>query len=98
EAAMKSTTVLMLAAALLPAGLGAQTFKPSTNPVTDAMRERAARDGQNLPAAAASMPADKYSYRPTPAQMTFRELIAHVALTNVALCSGLTAAPPPMAP
>jgi len=95
---MKSATVLLLTSALLPAALGAQTFKPSTNPVTDAMRERAARDGQNLPAAAALMPADKYGYQPTPAQMTFRELIAHIALTNVALCSGLTATPPPMAP
>jgi hypothetical protein len=90
--------VFLLAAVIVSAAPGAQTFKPSINPVTDAMRERVGREAKNLVAAAESMPADKYGYRPTPEQMTFSALIAHVALTNVALCSALTTAPPPMAP
>ena len=44
------------------------------------------------------LPADKYTYRPTPAQMTFGELIAHIVQTNVVLCSGISATAPAIAP
>jgi len=96
---MKSLSAcLLLAGALLPGAAAAQTFKPSTNPTTDAMRDLVARHGKHMVAAAELLPADKYGYQPTPAQMTFRQLIAHIVLTNGALCSGLTAAAPPMGP
>jgi hypothetical protein len=95
---MPSITALLLAGALIPAGVAAQTFKPSTNPVADAMRELIARHSKHLIASAELMPADKYGYQPTPAQMTFRQLIAHIALTNVALCSGISGAPTPKGP
>lgn len=44
------------------------------------------------------MPADKYAYQPTPGQVTFGQLIAHVVQTNVALCSAIGATPAPMTP
>jgi hypothetical protein len=44
------------------------------------------------------MPADKYSFKPTDAQMTFGELMAHVAQTNIALCSAVSTKPAPMLP
>lgn len=91
--------VLPLAAALLlPAAAGAQTFTPSTNPVTDAARAQLGRHAKNLIGAAELVPADKYGYQPTPAQMTFGQLIAHVVQTNLALCHGASGAPAPMAP
>jgi DinB superfamily len=89
--------VLMLAAAAAPRQQQ-QPFTPSANPVTDAARARLARESRNLIAAAELLPADKYTYQPTPAQMTFGDLIAHIVQTNVALCSAASGAPAPMSP
>jgi hypothetical protein len=75
-----------------------QEFKPSPNPVSDAVRDRLARDSKSLVAAAELMPAEKYSYRPTPAQMTFGQLVVHVVQTNFVLCSAVSGAEPPMPP
>jgi hypothetical protein len=72
------------------------TFTPTANPVSDAARTRHARDAKNLIAAAELLPADKYTYRPTPRQMTFGDLIAHIVQTNVALCSAISGTAPPM--
>ena len=49
---------------------------------------------------AAEMPADKYSYKPTPAQQTFGERTVHVATTNVYFLSllGGTATKPTIDP
>ena len=62
----------------------AQTAK---NPVTDVVREILPRQEKNLVAAAEEMPADKFSYKPTPAQMTFAHLVMHIAESNNALCA-----------
>ena len=62
--------------------------------MSDALRQVVARESKNLVSAADELPADKYSYRPTPAQMTFGQLIAHVAQTNAALCSGIAGSTP----
>jgi hypothetical protein len=75
-----------------------QEFKPSPNPVSDAVRENLARSSKNLVAAAELMPPEKYGYQPTPAQMTFGQLVAHIVQTNVALCSGISATTAPMTP
>jgi hypothetical protein len=92
---MRITAVFLLAGALSPIALAAQTFKPSASPMSDSVRQLLARDSKNLIAAAELLPPDKYGYHPTDAQMTFGQLIAHIVLTNVALCSGIsgTAAP-----
>ena len=71
-------------------------FTSSASPVTDTMREFVARHGKNLIAAAELLPAEKYAYHPTDAQMSFQQLIAHIVQTNFALCSALSSAPPPM--
>jgi len=76
----------------------AQTFTASSSPVSDTLREYAARHGKNLVASAELLPAEKYSYHPTPAQMTFGQLVAHIVQTNVALCSTISDAAPPMTP
>ena len=41
-------------------------------------------------AAADEMPADKYSFSPTPQQMTFAHLIVHAARLNYGACSGIS--------
>ncbi len=35
------------------------------------------------------MPPDKYGYKPTPAQMSFGDVIGHMSAGNDALCSGI---------
>jgi hypothetical protein len=68
---------------------------PSKNPVTDAVREIFARQQKNLNAAVDEMPADKFGYSPTPAQMPFGHLVVHVAMSNIELCSKAGSMPPP---
>lgn len=59
------------------------------NPVSGSVRNIMQRQSRNLVAAAEKMPADKYSFRPTPEQMTFATLIAHTAESNDALCAAI---------
>jgi hypothetical protein len=96
--AMKFITIFILAVALWPIALASQTFKRSANPVSDAVRELLVRDSKNLVASAELLPGEKYGYRPTPAQMTFGELIVHIVQTNLALCSGISGIPAPLTP
>jgi hypothetical protein len=72
-------------AAFSPALVAAQG-----NPLATAFRSNAATMGKNLVAAAEVMPADKYSYKPTPAQMSFGDIVNHLSGGNDFLCSVLT--------
>jgi hypothetical protein len=64
-------------------------------PVSQAFRDEAAAASKNLIAAATEMPAEKYSFKPTPAQMSFGEIVAHLVEGNDYLCGeiGGTKAP-----
>jgi uncharacterized damage-inducible protein DinB len=64
------------------------------DPVASAVREVASEAGTHLLAAAQAMPADKYGFRPTPAQMTFGELIAHIQGDNRITCAAIGSAEP----
>jgi len=41
------------------------------------------------------MPADKFSYKPTPEQMTFAHLVVHIIESNNLLCSKVADVPAP---
>ena len=100
-------SLLLIACAALPTALAAQTASTSSsssasaaatssNPVSDALRQMEQRFARILIAAAEAMPADKYNYRPTPAQMSFAEIQVHLANEgNDLLCGKVagTAAP-----
>ncbi len=73
------------------AGAGAQ----SSNPVTDALRAAVPGAARNFVGAAEEMPADKYSYHPTEPQMSFGQLVLHVATSNEFLCSRISGQPAP---
>lgn len=94
---MKS--IMLVVAALLVTPLAAQApaarSAPETNPVANAMRSILARESKIMVAAAEAMPPDKYDYHPTPAQMTFAHLIAHVSQSNNLLCSKISGEAPP---
>jgi uncharacterized damage-inducible protein DinB len=55
-------------------------------PVASAFRDFEASEAKNLIAAAETVPADKYSYKPTPAQMSFGEIVVHLAQGNDYFC------------
>jgi DinB family protein len=76
----------------------APVFTPSANPVSDAVRALRTREAKNLVLSAELMPAEKYAFKPTPAQMSFGDLVAHVVQTNVFICSGIGSTPSPMTP
>jgi uncharacterized damage-inducible protein DinB len=58
-------------------------------PVADAFRDMAAQQAKNLVAAAEEMPEGKYGYKPTPAQMSFGDVINHLAEGNDYFCSNI---------
>ena len=65
------------------------------NPVSTVVKDMLAREQKNLVAAAEEMPADKYDFKPTPAQETFAHLILHSTQANYFFCAkaGDVAAP-----
>jgi hypothetical protein len=94
---MKPILLATLTLALAPVAAHAQdqaAKPPEVNPVSNAMRSMLARESKLIVAAADEMPADKYDYHPTPAQMTFAHLIAHLAQSNNFLCSKISGAAP----
>jgi acetyl esterase/lipase len=86
-----SSSVVVLALAAVPAVGTAQ----SSAPAADAFRHNAARAEKNLVAAADEMPADKYGYKPTAAQMSFAEIVLHVAQDNDEACPPIGGAKAP---
>jgi hypothetical protein len=61
------------------------------NPVSDGIRFVHQRQSKNIIAAAEEMPAEKYGYKPTPAQMSFGDVVAHlIGDGNDYLCSAAT--------
>ena len=70
---------------------------PAT-PVSDALRSIEQRQGRNLIAAAEAMPAEKYGFKPTPAQMSVGDIVGHLAGGNDFLCSLISGTPAPKRP
>jgi len=71
-------------------GAQAAPAAPVANPVSTQVRQILERESKLITAAVDEMPADKYSYKPTPEQMTFAHLVVHMANTNNFLCSKIS--------
>ncbi len=69
--------------------------KIEPNPISNHLRSDLAESAKNMVAAAEEMPADKYSFRPTPQQMAFAHLIVHATMGNYFFCSKLSGAARP---
>jgi len=80
----------VLALAVIPALARAQSA-----PVAAAFKANATDVGKNLMAAAELMPADKYTFKPTPAQMSFADIMVHLARGNDYLCGAIGGAKAP---
>jgi len=88
---MKRTLLAILALALTSHAAGAQqTAQAETNPVSSTVRSLLDKASKNMVAAADEMPADKYSFHPTPAQMSFGKLVTHMIGSNYFLCSKIS--------
>ena len=82
----------------LPAGLAAQqppaAAGPPANPVTTVFRNRTMGLQRNLAQAFDSIPASKFNYKPTPAQLTIGYIAQHLASDNYFFCSSFGAMKP----
>jgi uncharacterized damage-inducible protein DinB len=88
----RSLAVAVVCAAVLPA------FAQEKNPVTSVVREILPRQQKNIVAAVEEMPADKFSYKPTPGQMSFGKLVLHITEANNFLCGKIGGSAPPKSP
>jgi len=60
---------------------------PTKDPVASSLRMLLQRSQNNTVGAMEAMPADKFSYKPTPDQMPFAHLAVHVVEFNNSFCS-----------
>jgi hypothetical protein len=81
--------------AILIFALACSAAAQTKSPVSDALRQMLDGRERNTVAAFEEMPADKYDYKPTPEQMTFRHLAAHIADGNNYFCANVGDVPQP---
>jgi DinB family protein len=99
---MKTLNLLSLSLCCLTASAAAQSSHGDSPgavrgdpPVSDALRTVAQRASRNLVEAAEEMPSGKYGFKPTPAQMSFGDVVAHLSEGNDYLCSTVAGVPAP---
>ncbi len=68
---------------------GTSALPDPASPLAEAVRSSANRAATNFITAAEDMPATKYGFKPGPAQMSFGDVIAHMAAGNDAICSSI---------
>ncbi len=68
---------------------------PAKDPVATSLRSLLQRSQNNTIGAVEAMPADKFSYKPTPEQMTFAHLVTHIIEFNNSICAKAADVPAP---
>jgi hypothetical protein len=81
-----STTILALTLA------GALHAQPA-NPLTTELKTAYTRVKTNFIKAAEKMPEDHYDFKPMPEMQSFKERVAHIAVSNMGPCSALKGEP-----
>lgn len=95
---MKRPVMILVPLLLSMSGLAPSTFaQTNNNPVSSALRDILPGRAKNMIAAVEAMPADKFNYKPTPDQMTFGQLVAHMVESNYMFCSKTTGVSAPKA-
>src|SRR5271167_3081361 len=87
--------IVWMAVFCLVAPVVARAQSPAADPVSNTLRQVLERFANNLVATAEQVPVEKYTYHPTPAQMTIGQTMAHVADVNNRACSIVTGAAAP---
>jgi DinB superfamily len=75
--------------------LFSQTTPQTKDPISSVLREMLPGRQKNTVAAFEAMPADKFDYKPTPDQMTFGHLAAHIVEANNYFCANVGDVPHP---
>ena len=90
-------TTLVFTHAQTPAAPAANAAPaaPVKDPVTASLRMMLPGRQKNTLAAIDAMPADKFSYKPTPDQMSFGHLVVHIVETNNTVCAKVADLPAP---
>lgn len=78
--------------------LAAAQGTTSGAPLATALRNTEQRAARNIVAAAQDMPESAYGFKPTPAQMSFGQLMLHVAGANNFMCSSISGTKTPARP
>ncbi len=83
------TLYLAIVALTLPVSLAAQAAPaaPTADPITAVFRTRTMGLQRNLAQAFDSIPASKFTYKPTPAQLTIGYIAQHLASDNYFFCN-----------
>lgn len=81
---MLGISVLLL---LVVSAVAQSAPAPVKDPVSSALRDILPSRQKNTIAAVEAMPADKFNFKPSPDQMTFGHLVAHMIEANYLLCS-----------
>jgi DinB superfamily len=66
-----------------------------SNPVSTFVKAGVARYQKNMVAAAEAMPAEKYSFKPSPEMNSYGHLMMHIAETNNTVCAKISGQPEP---
>jgi uncharacterized damage-inducible protein DinB len=88
-------TIVIPVLLLLAAAAAQPTPAQMKNPVSAALRDVLPGRQKNTVASVEAMPAEKFNYKPTADQMTFGQLVVHIAETNDLLCSKAADVPAP---
>lgn len=95
---MKSTLIAVMLLSCATFGVAQTTAQGSSkDPVASSLRMLLPRSEKNVVSAVEAMPADKYSYKPTPEQNTFGHLVTHIIEFNNSLCAKAADVPAPKA-
>ena len=92
---MSTRELLLVTALCLVVSIPTRAQGSPANPVVASAQEIYERQSKYIAGAADEMPADKYSYHPTPEQWTFAQIVSHVAQSDFAVCSILSDTPAP---
>jgi hypothetical protein len=84
-----------MAAAPSSSPANAQAPAPVKDPVSTVLRNMLPGRQKNILAAIDAMPADKFSYKPTPDQISFAHLVVHITESNNAMCAKVADIPAP---
>jgi uncharacterized damage-inducible protein DinB len=90
---MKQLRLVMAGLLASGAACAAQDVAPAgpvTNPVTTTVKSQLTRYEKNMVAAADSMPAEKYNFKPTPEMNSFGHVVMHIAQSNYFLCAKIS--------
>ena len=93
---MKNSIATPVLAALALLALAGPALAQTT--VKDALAKHWKTSGEFTVAVADAMPAESYNFRPNPVEMSFGELMAHIAAANNNACANASGLPKPEMP